>query len=607
METLVKPKLVFFQFKNDQNLSQFVFLHRQQHIKCLSEFFEITVINEDCDYSQICERYQPDLTLFESGVNYRHCYRLTISNTNTQSEIPKLGLHNGDSWCEARAGFISDMEHWGIDTFFSICTTTAEYTPDISENVFVWPNFIDPALYRDYGQSKVIPVLLTGSTYSLYPWRQQINEVISQNYPSLICPHLGYGKNAELRMLYGEKYAKTINASWFVPTCGTIAKEVVRKHFEIPASKACLLTEKTPFLEAAGFVDLQNCVFANNTDVLEKLDYLFQNLDELEKIIDAGYQLVHSRHTLKHRDQILQWYNLHNQLQAHQKIVQANPFESLSIVGESSNAKIAHFTCNGLIVELLRQGDEKLLAGQYQEAEALYFQVHEHICWMPEPQLRLALCKLYQGHADGGLLWVLTPIKYTLNLYKALDPDPVEWAYFIIALLCKGKLDEAIRCADQFLSLRHPELDWTRWVVDFLKNGGSKNTRPNIDLVKRRYSVHQLPSQSFDEWIDHLCIMLKACKQLHFVKAIKLTLSEEKELKQKAILNYQKWRHDSTHNLKQATYSKPVEVLSLISALELEIQHISLDKRLKIKVKKVSKKIINYILSKVFKVSISIS
>ncbi|MDP4361108.1 glycosyltransferase, partial [Escherichia coli] len=77
----------------------------------------------------------------------------------------------------------------------------------------------------------------------------------------------------------------------------------------------------TPALEAAGFTDMQNCVFADEHDILDKLDYLFQNPDELERITNAGYQLVHSRHTLKQRDQIFQWFNLYKNLKSNQKIV----------------------------------------------------------------------------------------------------------------------------------------------------------------------------------------------------------------------------------------------------------------------------------------------
>ncbi|MBS9386955.1 MAG: glycosyltransferase family 1 protein [Dolichospermum sp. BR01] len=526
MKNIAKPKLVFFQFKYDTNLSKFILLHRQQHSKCLSKFFDVTVINEDCDYQEICDRYQPDIALFESGVNYRRCYRLKIKNTHTHPEIPKIGLHNGDSWCEARAGFLSDMEHWGIETFFSICTTTAEHTPEIAENLFVWANFIDADIYRDYGQPKIVPVMFTGYINPLYPWRQKINKIISEHYPSLICPHLGYEQPVS-RMLYGEQYARVINASWFVPACGTLAKEIVRKHFEIPASKSCLITEKSPALEAAGFIDMQNCIFVDEHDVLDKLDYLFQHQEELEKITNAGYQLVHSRHTLKQRDQILQWFNLYQDLKPTQRIVQTNPFEPLTIVERSLEIKNSHIICNGLDIALLHQGDKKLRAGKYEEAEVLYLQCHNHIPWMPEPKLRLTLCNLYKGNAKIALDWIVQPVKYTLENYKAFDPDPVEWAYGIISLLCLGKLDAAVNNANQFPSLSHPELNRTRWVINLLK--AEENIAPLIEneSLKHRYSIHQLPSLSFNEWIENLCIILNSCQQFTLAELLKNYLTLE--------------------------------------------------------------------------------
>lgn len=527
MEKIAKPKLIFFQW-NNKGVSKFVLLHRQQHIKCLSEFFEVIVINEDCDYQQICDKYQPDLTLFESGVNYRCCQRLDIKNTHTYAEIPKLGFHNGDSWCEARSGFLSDMEHWGIKTFFSICITTAEHTPEIAENLFVWPNFIDPDIYQDYAQTKVIPLLITGRQHPLYPWRERINKIVTQYYPSLICPHLGYDdERATSRMMYGKQYARTINSSWFVPTCGSVEKEVVRKHFEIPASKSCLITEKTLSVETAGFIDMQNCVFADESNILDKLDYLFQHLDKLESITNAGYQLVHSRHTLKQRDQIFQWFNLYKNLKSTQKIVQTNPFEPLTVAEKLPEIKNSHIIGNGLIIKLLGQGDEKLWFGQYEEAETLYLKCLNYISWMPEPKLRLTLCNLYKGKAETALSWIIQPIKYTLEDYQAIDPDPVEWAYFVISLLCGGKFNEAIIRANQFPSLCHPELDRTRWVINYLQSKGEKVSKPHSQLSKSRYSTHQIPYRSLADWIHHLCIMLESCQQLKFAERLTDLVSSE--------------------------------------------------------------------------------
>jgi hypothetical protein len=321
--------------------------------------------------------------------------------------------------------------------------------------------------------------------------------------------------------MYGERYARMINASYVVPTCGTIAKEVVRKHFEIPACKSCLITEKSPGLEAAGFADMENCVFADEGDILDKLEYLFGNPDALDRITDAGHQLVHSRHTTKDRNQIFQWFELQQKLQPGQRIVQANPFDPLIVVEESSGKKNAHLVANGLHFRLLRQGDASLWEGEYQEAEELYLQCLNHIHWWPEAKFKVGLCKLYQGDAKAGLWWMGRLNEEILDEYKAIDPDPVEWAYFIISVMCLGQLDDASIRARQFPSLRHPELDRIRWVLNLLTNTGKTPRYLHDDGLKHRSSIHQLPSRSLDEWVQQLCIMLKACRQHSFAKVLK--------------------------------------------------------------------------------------
>src|SRR4051794_19565442 len=103
-----KPRLVFFQGKHDA-LPPFMRMHLHLHVKCLSEFFDVILINNDCDYKQVCDIYEPDLTLFEAGWKSTLSKRLIIKNTSAYPEIPKLGLHNGDGWCECRVSFFADM------------------------------------------------------------------------------------------------------------------------------------------------------------------------------------------------------------------------------------------------------------------------------------------------------------------------------------------------------------------------------------------------------------------------------------------------------------------------------------------------------------------
>jgi hypothetical protein len=518
-----KPKLIFFQCKYDNRLPEFLLTHKREHVKCLSRCFEVTVIQEDCDYQQVCDRYEPDLTLFESGIkDFLACQPLKITSIRSCPQVPKLGLYHADSFSHARAGFLSDMDHWGIDTFFSISITAAEHMPEIADKLFVWPNFIDADTYRDYGEPKNIPVLFTGAKHELYPWRQQIMKLVSQRYPSLLCPHPGYDPGSAVGyMMVGERYARTINASLFVPACGTVAKEIVRKHFEVPACKACLITEKTPALAAAGFIDMANCVFADEHDVLDKLDHLFKDRERLEGIAKAGYQLVQSRHTLEHRDQIFQWFNLYKGLRFDQKIIQTGPFEPLIAVQKSCGRGNSHIISNGLHLTLLRQGDEKLFGGEYGEAERCYIKCLNYVRWMPEARLKLALCNLYQGNAKLAFTRIAESIEFTLAGYKAVDPDPVEWAYFVISLLCLGKLDVASKRAAEFEGLRHQELDRARWVTSVLTNREFRGASAlNEDHGEGRRTIHQLPGRSLTEWIDQLCLILKACGQHGMIDAL---------------------------------------------------------------------------------------
>jgi hypothetical protein len=522
--TKSKPALVFFQSRYDHRLPEFLSIHRREHVKCLSVFFDVTVIDNDCDYGQVCDLYQPDLALFEgaySGISFSLCRPIKITNVHSHPRVPKVGFHNADPWCDGRAGFLSDLEHWGIDTVFSIAVTAAEHMPAIADNLFIWPNFVDADVFHDYGQWKTIPVLFVGNKNAQYPWRQRILRLVSRTYPSLICPHPGYGANVlpdpeagnNAKAVVGEYYARMLNASTFVPTCGTLAKEVVRKHLEIPASRSCLISERSPGLEAAGFRDMDNCVFADEHDVLDKMEYLFRHPDVLAAVTDRGYRLVHSRHTLEHRDQLFQWFTLQKDLPASKKIVQLGPFGGFRAVDRSPEATNAHIVSNGMHLLSLHDGDVKLWQGKYDEAERLYLKCVNYIRWMPEPKLRLALCNLYKGDAKAALSWITKPIQFTLAEYKAADPEPVEWAYFIITLLCLGRTQDAAERARQFPWLRHAELDRVRNAMASIDVGVASALTERMPHPGSRRSIHQLPDRDLKEWVGQLSLMLRACGQ----------------------------------------------------------------------------------------------
>jgi hypothetical protein len=507
-----KPRLLFFRANHDRQPA-FIRAQLSEQVKCLTEFFDVKVIIEGCDYSEVCEQFRPDLSLFESGV---YSGPRDVTNTSGFAEIPKLGLLNADPFCITRNMFLSDMERWGIETYFTISVSMGEYFPAILDRLFVWPNFIDPEIFCDYEQPKVVPVLITGSQKMLYPWRNRINKLLSENFPSLICPHFGWGSDKTTsRIIYGTEYARMINSSCVAPACGTIAKEVVRKHFEIPGCNSCLITEETPALKAAGFVDMQNCVFATEHDVVDKLEYLFTNRDVLESISRAGHDLVHSQHTLRCRDQILQWFILHKSRLPQLRIVQTGPFGSLAFEDERLGVRHSHCSADCVDRTLVRAGYLLLRKGNYAEAERNFITCLNYWPNMPEPTLGLTLCNLYKGDARMALASIAPLITNVMQYNRATDPDPVEWTYFIISLLCQGKLSEATRRAHQFPFVHHGELERCRLIVDVLNgsNTGVSEQQDEEGEARFRSSVHQLPTRGLRIWINELCTMLKACHQ----------------------------------------------------------------------------------------------
>lgn len=508
-----KPKLLFLKCTYPSDLPPFLLLHTHEHVKCLSQFFDVTVIHPPCDYRQVCEAHQPDLALFETGLNISTCRKGPIANVDTFRHIPRLGFINADGWCETRSGILCEMDEWGINTYFSISLTAGEHMPEIRDNLFIWPNSIDADVYNDYGEPKLIPVLLTGSTGPQYPWRKAVFSSIARQYPTLSCPHHGYLSRSEPgKVLYGERYARTINASRVVPACGTVAKELVRKHLEIPACRACLITESSPGLRAAGFVDMRNCVFADGKDVLDKIGYLFAHVSELEAISDSGYELVHSRHTLKQRDHVLEWFRLYQTLRPGERIVQTSPFEPLAVVDSQSDVRNHHLISGGLHLSLLHEGDLELTAGAHAAAESRYRACLQYMRRLPEAHLRLGISRLCQGDAADARHWIVKPIQYTLAEYGTATPDPVEWAYFVFSLLCEGDASAAVKTGNQFSWMRHPELDRVRWVVRAVSTG-AVTPLPNDDGAHHRPSIHQLPTRTNREGMGQLCLMLKACGQ----------------------------------------------------------------------------------------------
>lgn len=498
------PRMLLFRWTKP-GLAPFLSQHLDAQVRTLSYFFEVEVVDYDCDYGQVCDKFEPALSVFESGV-YSGGRRIT--NTDARSDIPKLGFLHSDAYDIARAVFISDMSHWGVENYFTTSVAMAEYSPDIAGNLFVWPNAIDPAVFHDYGLEKNIPILVTGSQEPHYPWRNAVSRVLSKNYATMTMPHFGWG-GATARTVYGERYAKLLNASVFVPTCGSMAKEVVRKQLEIPASMSCLVTERTPGLEAFGFEDMVNCVFADPNDVLQKLDALSSDQEQLRSITQAGFELVHSRHTEANRSQVSEWLHLNLERKPGQKITQENPSGPLALSPADSPRPI--IVGPGTDRTYLAAGWRLLRSGLPQLAEREFLKCLNFYS-IPEAIPGLVFAGLTKGDCEAALDWATQAVSENLDARGAADPDPVLWACFLRSLVCAGEMTKAASSSNRFPNLKHPELDRVRSVLATLRP--DLETMPiRSEGIGVRPTIAPVPELSWDLWRQEFVTMLLTCGQ----------------------------------------------------------------------------------------------
>ena len=292
-----------------------------------------------------------------------------------------------------------------------------------------------------------------------------------------------------------------------MPSCGAAGGEVVRKHFEIPGSMACLVAERTPALEAAGFRDMDSCVFADGGDFVEKVDHLLSHPDDLARITRAGHALVHARHTIRHRPQILQWLALRRDLAPGERIVQEGPFGDLVAVRSAERGAVA--AAIGPDRRALAEGRARLARGELEAAREGFRTALAYVPYLPEARLGLARCDLEAGDPRAAARTLASLVEVTVAEYGAASPDPVEWSLYVVCLICQGRLGDARACLGRYPDLAHRELAFAARAMGELGAGGGPGRRAGAD----RRSVHPLAVRTYEDWRAWLRGLLVAAGQ----------------------------------------------------------------------------------------------
>ncbi|AMM32161.1 hypothetical protein SA2016_1484 [Sinomonas atrocyanea] len=502
-----RPRLVWFRSIR-AGLPDFLANHLAEQVRTMSRFFDVHVLDAVGDYDEICDRLEPDLCVLESGV---YAGERRLANTASHPRVPKLGFLHADAFDTSRAAFIADMERWGVHSYFTTSMSMADYTPEIADRLFVWPNTVEAQAFAGPAGPRAVPVLLTGSRARHYPWRNAVGRVLEENFTTLRMPHFGWaGERGTERMAWGGDYARLLRTAVFVPTCGTMAHDLVRKHLEIPAAGACLVTERTPTVEAAGFQDMVNCVFADAGDVVERLRALIADEPLRERITAAGTALVIGHHAAEHRDQVLQWYRLAREHGPDTPMSQSWPDGRLTAVEGGRPHKTVRLTVGGLDRLDLAAGWAAVGRGDLVSAESAFGRALNYF-FIPEAAVGMAHTALLQGKPRAAQDWVSRLLVTSFAHYAVPHPDPVFWAYQIRVHLCAGDLASAAEAARRFPALKHPELDRVRGAALLAVGAPSGGAARGTVAGEPTPTTAPVPPRSEAEWAAELETMRGAC------------------------------------------------------------------------------------------------
>ncbi len=484
------------------------------YLQAFRHNFVLTVVEQDCDLAELCQLYRPDLIAFRGAYSAPH-RRITVTGIDACPEILRVGLYFGDGFCTTRAAFFHDMEQWRVEVFFTQTFYLREHMPEAADRLFVLPQTFDPTIFKDYGEAKVIPFIVFGELSPWRRWRMQTALALIGKYPTLLVPHPGYGTAAgNFFSLVGEDYARALNRALFSICDGSIFDCVLRKHVEIPASGAILISQPIAGLAEYGFVDMENCIIGEGDALFAKIDAVIADPDRLQSIARAGFALAQSRHAAPHADQLYRWFRLRRDLNPGQTIVQHGTFGRFEAVTDGRQGALCPFAPP--INELARAitaAEQDYRQGDMPAAFAKVKEVLEAKNEFAPARLLLVRILLKSGFADQAVDNSLFLFSLAQQIYGAPEPDPVEWAWYVIALACRGELDRARLELARYPSQRHAELRRTAWLIDRL--GGGTAALPDGRLLPTdRPSIAVQHIADFAVWLDDAREMLQNCGQV---------------------------------------------------------------------------------------------
>lgn len=535
----MKPKLLYF--TPGHRYKELIVPNNHEPIidridRWLDFYFDVARVTNDCDLKTEVECHRPQMILFDGLIEGTSKLRINITSLEAYPEIPRAGINRVDAISPTRGTAFEELEMKGAEVIFVLGEPhMGEQMPEFRDSIIHVPWFIDAEVFKDYGEAKRIPVGLFGSFESppfMYPWRASIKRLVLENFPALYYRHPGY--NPKLQednpfVLYGEAYARTLNACMVVPSCGGFAEIVVSKQIEIPASRTLLITQGTAAVVMHGYKHGVNCLFADQFDIIEQIRGVLDDRKTLRRVTDEGYRFAHSTHTLRQRPQVLQWYELRKGLKRGQRIIQPGLFEDLKVVAENSPNRTFHLT-GYPIQEMLKEADNCILNGELLSAERACKRLLGHCGYLSDPMIRMCLMHLLCGHSHDALTQLEKPIVTRFHM-GAVQADPIEWGLFLLTLVVTDSKEKLLEYVQQFRGMHRRELNICRWAVAVVLNDRELEQESISALEQQQpqmFSIHNFRNYLFRNLVEGIEQIFQKCGMPHLQELLRRSPSRER-------------------------------------------------------------------------------
>jgi hypothetical protein len=225
-----------------------------------------------------------------------------IINNNIKKFIYLDDLHDSPEIKELKNISDNFFHHFDIFSTYAYCLQKFINT----ETKVNWlPHSFNDIFFVDFNKDPIDKLLVSGNIdKQIYPMRSKVLS-LKNHFPIDYLGHPGYQKRKK-HDIVGKSFINRLNTYLACFTCCSTEKTpyMLAKFFEIPGSGSLLVAYDHLIkeeLKELGFLDMQNYISVNEQNIKSKLEYIFKNREDIDRIRHNGYNLIHSKHMLSHR------------------------------------------------------------------------------------------------------------------------------------------------------------------------------------------------------------------------------------------------------------------------------------------------------------------